>query len=325
MLPCRTLMNRVARKGLRRSVVQNGLVVILAGLSAFALLKAGLGVTWSLAISCAAGTVALTWPTLLKFAHRTLSSFRRTIAITACRLTDRRTWQFSFQTLFAATLLLSLMLLAVICDCLLLLPSRLFWTVRVGATVAAIVMAWASLIALRSWAQHRFQFSIKALLLAFIPAALLMAAANWLLDARHNRLYHTSLQDAVDGFNWKASHDPVGRNQPPLTQAEVISAIRASLPILGPGMRTKYERIADSGYLPEGAEFRSITEFTPKSGQSRTVWWVNLEVSLGMDSGYGLRVREDNNPSASPEVPMPSPASAPPSARSGAARRVSRT
>ncbi len=176
MRSCRTIKNQVARKGARRSVVRIGLVVILAELSAFALIKAGQGVTWSLAISCTAGTVALTWPALLRFAPRMLLSFRRTITIAACRLTDRRTWQFSLRTLFLVALLLVAVLLAVICDCLSLPQSRPFWTVHVGAVVAAIVIVWASLIALRAWARRHYQFSIKVLLVAVTVVALICSA-----------------------------------------------------------------------------------------------------------------------------------------------------
>ncbi len=297
MLSSRACKNQATRKGPWRSVVRVGLAVILAELFAFALIKAGLGVTWSLAVSCTAGTVALTGAAFWRSAHR-----RITIAV--CRLTDRRTWQFSLRTLFLVTLLLVAVLLAVICDCLLLPRRGPFWTVRVGAIMAAVVVVWVSLIALRAWARRRYQFSIKSLLVTFIPVALLAAVVGWLLDVRNERQYHTSLQIAVHGFNREALHDPVGRNQPPLTQAEVISVIQDSLPRLRAEVRTVYERIAHSGYLPEGARLYPITKFTTNPGGSRRVWWVNLDVSLGGGFGYGMRIRENNNPSASSEKPL---------------------
>ena len=38
----------------------------------------------------------------------------------------------------------------------------------------------------------------------------------------------TSLADAVKAFNERALEDPIGKEQPPLTEAEVIAAIRWS-------------------------------------------------------------------------------------------------
>jgi hypothetical protein len=36
------------------------------------------------------------------------------------------------------------------------------------------------------------------------------------------------------------------------------------------------------------------------TGKTFTVWWINLDVRIGKDSGYGLRIRENNNPAAKP-------------------------
>jgi hypothetical protein len=43
-----------------------------------------------------------------------------------------------------------------------------------------------------------------------------------------------------------------------------------------------------------------MTRFQSKEGGEYTVWWVNLDVATGENSGYGLRVRENNAPTAKP-------------------------
>ena len=61
MLSRRAINDPVGRKGVRRSVVRIGLVVLLAELFAFALLKAGL-VTWFLAIiGATVATIVIAW------------------------------------------------------------------------------------------------------------------------------------------------------------------------------------------------------------------------------------------------------------------------
>jgi hypothetical protein len=36
-------------------------------------------------------------------------------------------------------------------------------------------------------------------------------------------------------------------------------------------------------------------------GTHYTVWWINLDVPTGKNSGYGLRIRENNAPIAKPK------------------------
>lgn len=84
-----------------------GLVLIVAELLAFALLKAGVSVGSSLGGACCAAAVLLTWRSLLRFVRGMLLSISRLVRFMVSRLTDRRTWQFSLRTLFIVVLVWS--------------------------------------------------------------------------------------------------------------------------------------------------------------------------------------------------------------------------
>jgi hypothetical protein len=281
-------------------VLRIGLIVLSAELLAFTLIKVGMAPFWSLAIACTTGIVVLTWRAILSCVDRTLSSARRIVSLAIRRLGDRQTYQIRRRTLFFLILLLVAPFLAATADSFLPRPSGQngsYWTIRVSATVSAIFAGWVLVLALRVWRRHHFRFGTRILLLVFIPVALLASVVSWLLDTRHDRLYHTSLRDAVAEFNSNAVFNPVGKTRTPLTEQEVVRAIRNSLPTLPEPYRTKYARIARSGYLPQDAGLSSFTSYTRKTGEMVTVWWVNLEVPWGPGSncGFGLRVREENN------------------------------
>jgi hypothetical protein len=111
------------------------------------------------------------------------------------------------------------------------------------------------------------------------------------------------LADAVATFNARHKDDPVGQFEPPITEAEVITSIRTQLPNLLASKTVKsiYSDILRTSRIPHDASFHAISGWELRDGNRYTVWWINLDVRTGKDSGYGLRIRENNAPVAKPK------------------------
>jgi hypothetical protein len=93
----------------------------------------------------------------------------------------------------------------------------------------------------------------------------------------------TSLADAVSVFNARAAHNSVGKNQPPLTEEEVIAAIRWSL--LDPDKLLAsfntlqiLKKITYSRELPQGFELEVLTRFQPNEYMEVAKWSVRLRI-----------------------------------------------
>jgi hypothetical protein len=103
-----------------------------------------------------------------------------------------------------------------------------------------------------------------------------------------------TLAEAVKEFNRRAQVDAIGKTQPPLTEDEVVAAIRwwdrEEEPVTD-DVYQAYQAIADSGKLPAGAALYFITKCSGPNGDEVDVWWINLEVWTAPDTGYGFRVR----------------------------------
>jgi len=102
------------------------------------------------------------------------------------------------------------------------------------------------------------------------------------------------LARAVRHFNEAAADRPIGSREPELTVDEVIAAIRAwnreRNPIDDESLMI-YERIADTGVLPDEAKF----EFTERwhVGKGRfVVWWIDLSIKIAPNRGYAFRIRD---------------------------------
>jgi hypothetical protein len=107
------------------------------------------------------------------------------------------------------------------------------------------------------------------------------------------------LGDAVTRFNSRAAADPVGKGEPPLTEEEVIAAIRGWIPAytppVDPEMLKRFERIAADGKLPPGADFSFTTRWTGYNGYYFDVWWVDLTLRSPAGEvvgGYTYRIRD---------------------------------
>jgi hypothetical protein len=115
-----------------------------------------------------------------------------------------------------------------------------------------------------------------------------------------------SLKDAVDSFNQQAANDQIGSREPPLLEDEVVAAIpgwRRDVDKVGDPTYAVFQKIADSKTLPEGAKLSFTTSWGTFNGYDFTVWWVDLSVKTGKNSGYKFRIRDrkiSSKPSTSP-------------------------
>jgi len=143
-----------------------------------------------------------------------------------------------------------------------------------------------------------FRFGLRSLFYAILVLAILLT-----LGLKINDWYHTvPLADEVVFFNVRSSDNSVGKNEPPITEAEIVASIRAQLPNLSANSEIKaiYANIVRTKRLPYDASLNAIPGWVVKDGTSYTVWWINLDVRTGGNSGYGLRIRENNQPAAKP-------------------------
>jgi hypothetical protein len=135
----------------------------------------------------------------------------------------------------------------------------------------------------------RPQFSLRVVFLLVTILALLL----WLVPIAYDSwtaVPTRALEDAVDQFNIDASLDDIGALEPPLTVKEVLAAIRADLPT--PNARTVFTRIVKTQQIPTTASLNFTTGYDSGSGSPHKVWWINLNVMTGKNTGYTLRVRD---------------------------------
>ncbi len=105
-----------------------------------------------------------------------------------------------------------------------------------------------------------------------------------------------SLKAAVEDFNAKARMDPTGKSQPPLTENEVIAAIRGWVPeytaSVSDDVYAQFQQVAESGELPEGAGLSFCSGWDGYRGYSFSVWWIDITLKTGEKSGYTFRIRD---------------------------------
>lgn len=150
--------------------------------------------------------------------------------------------------------------------------------------------------------RRRLRFGVKSLFYAVALLAVLLVfgprAYQWYCDPPR-----VPLADAVAAFNVRYADDAVGQYEPPLTEAEMMASIHAQLPHLSArdAVKAIFSEIASTGLLPHDASLSATSGWTLKDGTNYTVWWINLDVQTGEDTGFGLRIRENNEPVAKPK------------------------
>ena len=137
------------------------------------------------------------------------------------------------------------------------------------------------------------RFSLRTALL-FVAAA---AMVGWWIGERFFRPQTIALADAVAAFNAEASADLTGTTQRPLTETELLTAIARARPQLtDPRDLAVIDAITASNRIPATAKILSMNRFQDSAGAIKQVWWINFQITHNDGPGYGLRVRENNNP-----------------------------
>jgi len=150
--------------------------------------------------------------------------------------------------------------------------------------------------------KRRFRFRVRAFLYIVALIALLLAFAPRIYEWYY-AVPTIPLADLVASFNAQYGAEPVGKYEPPVTEAEIVAAIKQQLPSLPAAPRTAaiYSSIVQSKRAPQDARLYAMSGFQLKDGTEYTVWWINLDVVTGKNSGFGLRIRENNAPVAKPK------------------------
>lgn len=108
----------------------------------------------------------------------------------------------------------------------------------------------------------------------------------------------TSLSDAVKQFNAEAKASKIGKDQPPLTEDEVVAAIRWTVynKPYASATAAEYaalEKVADTKRLPPDGRFEVQTGFAPGDELVYTIWSVRLQIPRGQPYlTYGFPIRD---------------------------------
>lgn len=154
------------------------------------------------------------------------------------------------------------------------------------------------------------RFGLGRMLLAVAAFAVILSGST-LLYEWWTAIPTIPLATAVARFNQSAASNRVGALEPLLTGADVISAIRIQLSEI-PGAFGKgtadiqaiFERIVRTERLPSDARIYFISDYqSAADAPPQTVWWINLDVPLGNEVGYKLRIRETNDPVVDKKMP----------------------
>ena len=106
----------------------------------------------------------------------------------------------------------------------------------------------------------------------------------------------TPLAAAIKAFNETYSSHPIGKDQPPLTEDEVVAAIRwwgtkrNDAPVTEAEFH-EFQKIADTRMLPEKAEFELLTSFRPADQLEFDAWSVRIRMPGGRGT-YAYVIRD---------------------------------
>jgi hypothetical protein len=125
----------------------------------------------------------------------------------------------------------------------------------------------------------------------WLPRALSAPDENTLTDN-----VPVSLADAVKACNERASRDPIGLAEPPLTEDEVLASLRAIMrsqhPRMTDDVHNALQKVALTRMLPAKAKRDFTNEWLGYNGYSFTVWWIDLSIMTGDKTGYSYRLRD---------------------------------
>jgi len=107
----------------------------------------------------------------------------------------------------------------------------------------------------------------------------------------------TSLSDAIKALNTKAAHNPIGKDETPITEPEVIAAIRAAKRPEDSAVTDKlfdaFKKIAETKQLPPGAELEAVGGgWDPGMAFLYDIWWVRVQMPKEANGTYSFVIRE---------------------------------
>ncbi len=106
------------------------------------------------------------------------------------------------------------------------------------------------------------------------------------------------LAAAIREFNEAHMHDAIGKDQPPLTEDEVVAAIRSwqyhrnDAPVTNAEFEA-FQQIANTRSLPKGFQFELLTDFEPGDGYRYRIWSVRIVMQRTAKPGwtYAFEIR----------------------------------
>lgn len=107
----------------------------------------------------------------------------------------------------------------------------------------------------------------------------------------------STLKAAVAKFNQETQTHPIGKSQFPLTEDEVIAAIRGWIPESTPYVTDKifnaFQEIAESRKLPpDGVELSFRADWAGYRGFRFDLWWIDLTIKTGENDACLFRIRD---------------------------------
>ena len=131
----------------------------------------------------------------------------------------------------------------------------------------------------------------KTILIATITTALLLNESKGL-----EAIDTTPLTEAIAAFNDKATRDPIGKKETPLTLEEVIGAIllyeRPKEAPISDELLGQFKTIASTKKLPGNAEFEVLTGYDRGGMFIFDVWSVRIRIDRPDSSSYAFQIRE---------------------------------
>ena len=106
-----------------------------------------------------------------------------------------------------------------------------------------------------------------------------------------------ALPDAIKALNEKASKDPIGKDEIPISEQEVIAVIRASKRPKDSDVTDElykaFKRIAETRQLPPGVDFEAVGGvYDPGAAFVYDVWWVRIKMPKEGGGTYAFEIRE---------------------------------
>lgn len=103
------------------------------------------------------------------------------------------------------------------------------------------------------------------------------------------------LTDAIMVFNARNLQQPIGKHQSPLTEEEVMAAIRLTdrteCALASDALFASFKNIAQTHQLPPGAEFEVLTSIDPGGDFLFDVWYVRILMPKEDGGTYSFTIR----------------------------------